>query len=127
MLEKNKGNVKLVFKNLPLRIHDMAQPAALAALAANKQGKFWNYHDRLFAEKKITDQSLLTIAKELQLDLDKFNADRNSQELRSHMNNDMAEASKLGVTGTPTIFINGRKLKQRSLQGFQALIDQELN
>jgi protein-disulfide isomerase len=126
VLEKNQGNVKLVIKNLPLKMHDMAKPAALAALAANKQGKFWEYHDRLYAEKEITKKSLVKIAKDLKLDMATFNADRKSQSLIELVNRDMAEAGKLGVTGTPTIFINGRKLKQRSLQGFQDLIDQEL-
>ena len=67
VLEKNQGNVKLVYKNLPLRIHVMAEPAARAALAANKQGKFWEYHDQLFAEEKITGSSLDRIAKEINL------------------------------------------------------------
>lgn len=118
--------MKLVYKNLPLKIHDMAEPAALAALAANKQGKFWEYHDKLFAEEKITKSSINRIAKEINLDIAQFKKDMSSEELRNHMNSDVAEANKLGVTGTPTIFINGRKLKQRSLQGFQTLIDQEL-
>lgn len=126
VLEKNQGNVKLVYKNLPLRIHDMAEPAARAALAANKQGKFWEYHDQLFAEEKITGSSLDRIAKEINLDLKQFKKDMDSQELRQLVKSDIAEANTLGVTGTPTIFVNGKRLKQRSLQGFQALIDQEL-
>lgn len=126
MLEKNQNTVKLVFKNLPLKIHDMAEPAALAALAANKQGKFWEYHDQLFAEEKITRSTVDRIAKEINLDLKLFKKDMDSQELRQQVINDIAEANKLGVTGTPTIFVNGKRLKQRSLQGFQALIDQEL-
>ena len=73
----------------------MAKPAALAALAANNQGKFWEYHDRLFAEKEITEQSLGIIAKDLGLDLGMFNADRKSQALITHMNNDLAEANSL--------------------------------
>jgi len=118
--------VKLVFKNLPLKIHDMAEPAALAALAANKQGKFWEYHDKLFAEEKITKSSINRIAKEINLDITQFKKDMSSEELRNHMNSDVVEATRLGVTGTPTIFINGKRLKQRSLQGFQSLIDREL-
>lgn len=127
MLERNPGKVKLVYKNLPLKIHDMAVPAALAALAANKQGKFWEYHDKLFAEEKINKSAIDRIAKEIDLDLTQFKKDMSSEELRNHINSDVAEANKLGVTGTPTIFVNGRKLKQRSLKGFQGLIDQELN
>jgi protein-disulfide isomerase len=126
VLEKNENTVKLVFKNLPLKIHDMAEPAARAALAANKQGKFWEYHDQLFAEEKITRSSLDRIAKKINLDLKQFKKDMDSQELRQQVITDIAEANKLEVTGTPTIFVNGKRLKQRSLQGFQRLIDQEL-
>ena len=66
------------------------------------------------------------IAKKINLDLERFNKDMNSPELRAHMNSDIADASKFGITGTPTIFVNGRKIKQRSFNGFQKLIDQEL-
>jgi protein-disulfide isomerase len=126
VLSKNKGNVKIVFKNFPLKMHDLAQPAALAALAAGKQEKFWEYHDKLFAEKKIEKPDFERIAEELELDLAKFQEDMKSPELINHLRNDMTEAQQNGITGTPTIFINGRKVKKRSLIGFQTLIDQEL-
>lgn len=126
VLNKNEGKVKIVFKNLPLKIHDLAQPAALAALAADKQGKFWEYHDKLFAEKKIEQPDFERIANELDLDLVKFKEDMKSNELINHLRSDMVEAQQNGITSTPTIFINGRKLKQRSLNGFQTLIDDEM-
>jgi len=126
VLNKNEGKVKIVFKNLPLKMHDQAQPAALAALAAGKQGMFWEYHDKLFAEKKITQPSFERIATELGLDLQKFKTDMQSKELTNHLRNDMVEAQQNGITGTPSIFINGRKLKQRTLSGFQKLIDEEM-
>lgn len=107
-------------------MHDLAQPAALAALAADKQGKFWEYHDKLFAEKKIEQLDFERIAKELGLDLKIFKEDIKSQELVNHLRGDMVEAQQNGITGTPTIYINGRKAKKRSLIGFQTLIDQEL-
>jgi protein-disulfide isomerase len=126
VLDKNEGKVKIVFKNLPLKIHDLAQPAALAALAAGKQDKFWEYHDKLFAEKKIEQSSFERIANSLGLDLIKFREDMQSTELINHLRSDMTEAQQNGITGTPTIFINGRKLKKRSLNGFQTLIDEEM-
>ena len=107
-------------------MHDQAQAAALAALAAGKQGKFWEYHDELFAEKKITQVSFERIATELGLELEKFKTDMQSKELVNRLRNDMAEAQENGITGTPSIFINGRKLQQRSLNGFQKLIDEEM-
>lgn len=104
----------------------MARPAALASMAANEQGKFWEYHDRLFAESKIVPASMDKIATELDLDMAQFKTDIKSPRLQQIVADDVRDAGSLGVTGTPTIFINGRKLKQRSLQGFQALIDDEL-
>lgn len=116
----------MIFKNLPLRSHKLAQPAAIAALAAGQQGKFWEYHDKLFLEKVLTPASFERIAQELELDLTKFNMDRKSPLLIGHMRNDMREAQQLGITSTPSIFVNGKKLKQRSLQGFQRMIDDAL-
>ena len=107
-------------------MHEMAGPAALAALAAHEQGKFWEYHDRLFAEKKITADTFTRIAAELGLNQTRFTADLQSPQLRQKLNKDMAEAKRLGITGTPTIFINGKKLDQRTIDGFQRLIDEEL-
>ncbi len=104
----------------------MARPAALASMAANEQGKFWEYHDKLFGEQKIVPASFDRIATELELDLEKFKSDMNSRQLQQIVAQDTADAGQLGVTGTPTVFINGSKLKQRSLQGFQAQIDAAL-
>jgi protein-disulfide isomerase len=126
VLNKNKETVKIVFKNLPLQNHAMARPAALAALAANEQGKFWEFHDMLFAQKNITPDSIVNIAERLGLDMEKFKNDGTSFKILSHLAKDMEEAKNLGVTGTPTIYINGRKLRERSPQGFQSLIDEEL-
>lgn len=126
MFEKNQETVKIAYKHLPLRSHNMARPAALASLAANEQGKFWEYHDKLYAEASIVPASIDKIAAELGLEQEQFKQAMNSSRMQQIVNNDVAEAGSLGVTGTPTIFINGRKLKQRSLQGFQAMIDEEL-
>ncbi|SDP10524.1 DSBA-like thioredoxin domain-containing protein [Desulforhopalus singaporensis] len=105
----------------------MADPSARAALAAREQGKFWEFHDRLFAEKKLTQDSIDTIAKSLDLDMEKFKTDMASPKVRAQIQKDIQDATKADVTGTPTIFINGRKPSQRSLAGFQAVIDSELS
>ncbi|NNK57194.1 MAG: thioredoxin domain-containing protein [Desulfofustis sp.] len=126
VLEKNPDTVKIAFKNMPLRFHKFADPSARAALAAHKQGKFWEFHDKLFGVEKLSNEVIDNIAVELQLDIAKFNKDMNSPEIRQIVNKDLLDAQKAGVTGTPTIFINGKKLKNRSLAGFQALIDKEL-
>lgn len=126
MLEKNPDTVKIVFKNMPLRFHQFAEPSAKAALAAHKQGKFWEFHDELFKSEKLSNEVINNIAVKLGLDMARFNSDMNSPEIRQMIEKDLMDAQKAGVTGTPTIFINGKKLKNRSLQGFQAMIDQEL-
>ncbi len=105
----------------------MARPSAQAALAARKQGKFWEFHDRLFAEKKLTKEGIDKIAIDLNLDIPQFETDMASPEIQATINKDLVDAKKAGVTGTPTAFINGRIPKQRSLDGFQAIINDELS
>lgn len=125
--EKNAKNVKVVFKNMPLQFHKFADPAARAALAADMQGKFWEFHDELFALEKLTIEIIENIAVKLELDVDKWKKDMESLEVRKRINTDVQDAQKAGVTGTPTVFINGRLLKNRSMQGFQQMINMELN
>jgi protein-disulfide isomerase len=126
VLEKNPDTVKMVFKNMPLRFHQFAEPSARAALAAFKQDKFWQFHDELFKSEKLSNEVINNIAVDLELDMAQFNKDKNSAEITKMIEKDLMDAQKVGVTGTPTIFINGKKLKNRSLQGFQMMIDQEL-
>jgi protein-disulfide isomerase len=126
VLEKNPKSVKVVFKNMPLGMHKMAQSAAKAALAAHEQGKFWDFHDQLFAQKSLTKDSLSQIAVALGLDTAKFDKDMASPKIMAQLQKDLRDAQKAGVTGTPSVFINGRVPKQRSLRGFQAIIDDEL-
>jgi len=109
-----------------LQKHALAGPAAIAALAAQEQGKFWQYHDLLFAETKLTPDSFGKIAKKLGLDLDRFNKDRESPALQEKLSKDMAEANTLGINGTPAVFVNGRKLNERSVEELQRLIDETL-
>lgn len=112
---------------MPLNFHKMALPAARAALAAKEQGKFWEFHDRLFAEKKLSKEAIDKIALDLKLDIPRFEKDISSPGIQASINRDLQDAKNAGVTGTPTAFINGRIAKQRSLEGFQAIIDDELH
>ncbi len=125
--ERNSKNVKVVFKNIPLQFHKFADPAARAALAADMQGKFWEFHDELFALEKLSDEVFENIAVKLGLDVDKWKQDKESSAVKKRINTDVQDAQKAGVTGTPTIFINGRLLKNRSMQGFQQMINSELS
>lgn len=127
VLGRNPQTVKLVYKGLPLNFHKMALPAAKAALAAREQGKFWEFHDRLFAEPKLTKEAIDKIAVDLNLDIPRFEKDMESPKIQAYIEKDLEEAQKDGVTGTPTLFVNGRIPKQRSLEGFQAVIDDELH
>jgi protein-disulfide isomerase len=127
VLEKNPKDVKLVYKNFPLRNHKFARPAAIAALAAGKQGKFWEFHDRLFKDyNRLNEQKFQEIAGELNLDMEKFEKDQKDPEILALISRDMSEGAQVGVRGTPTLFVNGRLLKNRSLAGFQDMIDKEL-
>jgi len=104
----------------------MAKPAASAALAAHEQGKFWEFHDRLFALSKITKVEINKIAVDLELDIPRFQKDMTSPKVQNQIKKDLFDAKQAGVTGTPALFFNGRKPKQRSPEGLQAIVDEEL-
>ena len=119
--------MKLVFKNFPLRNHKFARPAAIAALAANKQGKFWELHDQLYENyNRLSDQKIREIAQQVGLDMEKFDKDLKDPKLKAIVERDFQEGARAGVRGIPTIFVNGRQLRNRSFQGFQAAIEKEL-
>ena len=127
VLEKYPNQVKLVFKNFPLRDHKFAMQAAIAALAAEKQGKFWEFHDLLFKDyNHLNEQKIREIAQQLNLDMEKFEKDRKDPQIMAMINRDLSEGNQAGVRGTPTVFINGRLLRNRSMAGFQELIEKAL-
>lgn len=127
VLDKYPDSVKVVFKHYPLSFHKQAHPAALASMAAAQQGKFWEYHDELFInQKSLAKEKYLEIAENLGLDLKKFTLDMMRPSLSQKIEQDVAEAKKAGVTGTPTIFVNGRKVKNRNIAAISKLIDEEL-
>ncbi|AFY71256.1 DSBA oxidoreductase [Thalassoporum mexicanum PCC 7367] len=109
LLAKYPDDVSLAYKHLPLaRIHDQAIPAAKASWAAQQQGKFWEYHDALFENQaNLSEEYYLALATELELDLDQFNSDRNSEAAETAINTDLAMAEELGATGTPFFVVNG--------------------
>jgi protein-disulfide isomerase len=127
VLEKNPDKVKLVFKNFPIRNHKFAMPAATAALAAGKQGKFWEFHDLLFKDyNRLNEQKVKEIAQKLKLDMQQFEKDRKDPQITGLIRRDILEGNQAGVRGTPTIFVNGRLLRNRSPAGFQELIEKAL-
>ncbi len=113
---------------MPLSIHTKAQAAHEAAEAANLQGKFWEMHDKIFSDQRgMSDEKYVEYATEIGLDPEKFKRDLESPEVAKRIAGDTTQASKLGVTGTPAFFINGRFLSgAQPFSSFKRVIDEEL-
>jgi len=128
VLKAYPKEVKFVFKQFPLvRIHQNAMNASKATLAAHKQGKFWEMHDKLFANQKALDlESLKKYAQEIGLDMAKFEQDMNSPEVQAQVNEEMKLAEQAQVTGTPTLFVNGKRVANRSFDGIKEMVDAAL-
>ncbi len=127
VLERYPKAVKLVFKHFPLGNHRFAAMAALAALAAGRQGKFWEFHDRLFDNyNRLNEAKVQEIVRELNLNEEQFEKDMQDPDIVTTINDDLREGRKAGVRGTPAVFINGRLLRDKSFEGFQAMIEKEL-
>jgi protein-disulfide isomerase len=121
--------VRIVFRQFPLRkIHPLAQKAAEASLCANEQGRFWEMHDSLFGDQEhLTVDALKARAAALKLDTALFNMCLDSGKEAAAIDKDIAEGAKAGVTGTPTMFINGRKMVgAQPYAEIQAVIEDEL-
>ena len=128
-VKKEYGDkVSVAFKHFPLPFHRNAEIAAVASIAAQKQGKFWQMHDKLFENQKaLTRDSLVGYARELGLDVGKFEKELDDPANKEWVKADMAEGSKAGVSGTPATFVNGRLVSgAQPFSAFKALIDQEL-
>ena len=119
-------DVAFAYKQFPLTsIHPNALPAAKAALAAGKQGKYWEMHKLLFANQRaLGADQLKDYAKQAGVDVAKWEKDMNSPEVADQINAEMKEAQAAEVRGTPTIFVNGKRLQIRSVEGFKTAIDE---
>jgi protein-disulfide isomerase len=128
-LQKKYGDkIRIVFKHNPLSFHKDAPLASQAALAAGEQGKFWEMHDLLFKNMRaLKRDNLDSYAQELGLNMDKFKAALDSGKFKAQVDADIAQARSLGATGTPTFFINGKKLRGAQPQAsFERVIDELL-
>ena len=125
IMDAYPGKIRVVFKNYPLPFHKQAGLAAEAALAAAAQGKFWEMHDRIFAnQQQMEMDTLKKYAQELKLDMKQFNADLDSHRFKAAVDEDMKTGSGAAVRGTPTFFVNGKKLAgAKPLAEFQKVID----
>lgn len=122
--EKYKGQLRLIYVNLPLPIHPQSRPAAQAAWAAGQQGKFFEYHDQLFALKgEIAPTSFEQLARDLKLDVERFNKDRNSSQAAAYVDGDVQMAQRLRIDGTPAFYLNGGRIQgARPIEDFEAAI-----
>jgi protein-disulfide isomerase len=112
VMQMHPDKVRVVFKNNPLSFHKQALPAAKAALAANKQGKFWEYHALLFENSsKLNEEIFKGFARELGLDMERFEKDRNSEQIATQIKSEQAHAAKHKLKGTPAFLVNGVAIK----------------
>lgn len=122
--EQHPKQVKIVFKQFPLGIHSFASRAAQFAIAARQQGKFWEFHDQLFKHyHQLNDQIVENIRSDLHLDPDKFKKDMMAPGTIAQINADIHNGQQAGVRGTPTVFVNGKLLRDKSIKGFQTAIN----
>ena len=121
-LKKEYGdNLTVVFKDFPLPMHHGSEKAAEAARCAGEQGKFWEYHDVLFYSQLTTTDALKQHAQTLKLNQDAFNTCLDSGKEASAVKSDLDEAQSLGLTGTPSFFVNGHFFS--GVVDYQALKD----
>ncbi len=121
--------MRFVWKHLPLEsLHPDAPAAHVASEAARKQGKFWQFHDKLFAnQRNLKMDAFRSHAQEIGLDLEQFERDFQDVRNKAIVDADIAEARSMGLTGTPAFFINGRYLRgAQPFSGFATMIDAEL-
>jgi protein-disulfide isomerase len=128
--KKYPDKVRVVFKHFPLSFHEAARPTALASMAAQEQGKFWEFHDVLFKNNSGLDGSeggLQKYAKEAGLDVERFKKDMEARraEYEARIEKDVTQGAEVDVRGTPTLYLNGKKLdpRKRSIEAMSAQID----
>ncbi len=126
--EEYGDRVRFAFKHMPLAIHPQAAGAHAAAEAAHRQGRFWEMHDLIFANQRdLAVETLAGYAEALGLDMDRYARDVESKDIAKSISEDLAQAQKLNVTGTPSFFINGRFLSgAQPFSAFKRVIDEVL-
>jgi protein-disulfide isomerase len=134
ILKEYDGKVKLSYKQLPLRMHNWAMPAAIAATCVYEEGgndKFWAYHDKLFDnQNSITlqnsNEKFNQYAKELGLDTKKFDACLKSNQAKDKVESQIKEATEVGVQSTPTFVVNGMIVPGANPEGLKSAIEIQL-
>jgi len=119
--------VNLVYKQFPLNIHQYARQAAVASMAAHQQGKFWQLHDRMFQNfSAINEENIKKWAKEVGLNMAEFEKVMQAGVVETAVQKDIADGAAARVLGTPTLFINGKRVQERSFEAFKKAILEEL-
>ncbi len=128
LLERYGADLALVYRHNPLSFHANARLAAQAAEAAREQGRFWEMHDKLFANQQALERDALTgYARELGLDVDRFGAALDGDAGKARIDRDAADEARFSAGGTPQFFINGRSLRgAQPIEAFKQVIDEEL-
>ena len=123
-LVQDNPDVRLVYKHYALPNHPRARPAAIAAVAAQRQNKFWEMHDLLYQNQRtLDDASLRNYARSIGLDMDRFERDMADPAVAKFVDDEGLEAQRAGVTGTPNTFVNGVKSPSWDGASMQKLID----
>jgi protein-disulfide isomerase len=124
VLKAYPKEVRFVYKDFPLAFHKQARNAAKAARAAGEQGKFWEMHDLIFEKYNLlTEDMFMEFASKLNLDINKFTADFKSNKYDALIQQDINLGRQAGVTGTPTLYMNGKRMRGRSFNDFKEGID----
>jgi protein-disulfide isomerase len=128
--ERYPEEVRLVFRHLPLEnIHSRARPAAIAAVCLEEQGRFWEFHDAIFADpRQLADSDLRQLAEEIGADPDAYDVCIASDAAAERVDADVAAARGAGISGTPAFFINGVQLSgAQPMSAFERVIERELS
>ena len=128
LLEKYPDKLRVVYKHFPLSFHPAAKPAAVASMAANEQGCFWPFHDVLFektSKRQLDGSKLEAYAADAGCDVDRFKSDleKNNAAYTARVDADYKEGGTVDVRGTPALYINGRKVRDRTVAGMSAMIE----
>ena len=121
------SDVRIAFKHCPLSHHPRAKPAAIAAEAAAEQGKFWEMHDKLFANQSdLSDANFVVWAREIGLDEKRFQRDLADAKLERRVQDQRDECRTFGVAGVPWFHVNGRSVEDGSFEGLKPVIEAEM-
>ncbi len=127
VLKAYPKEVRLVYKQYPLNIHQYARQAAVASMAAHAQSKFWPFHDKLFQNfQAINEENIKKWAREVGLNMAEFEKAMQSGQHETAVQKDLADGAVVKVLGTPTVFVNGKRVGDKSFASFKKMIQEEL-